>query len=111
MRILRYIIGFVFVLSLLCADAFFGQTMFNRWFYLFIGSCFFSMIQLAFGATNYDRFLSFKAASIALVGFCAILAVSLRKDIYIDIAIAWTLQSYMVSLFLSNYLEGGNLDD
>ncbi len=111
MKIFRYIIGLIAVLSLLGCDIYFGNTMLSRLFYLLIASCLFALLRLAIGATNHDRLLAFKAVSITLVGFCVILAIAQKKDLYIDIAIAWTLQSYIVSFFLSRYLGGGNTDD
>ena len=111
MRILRYVTGLLLVLLLLFADSYFGQTMFVRWFYLLTASCFFAVIRLAAGKTDPDRLLSFDAGSIALTGFCVILSVYSGKDIYMDIAIAWALQSYVVTLFLAKYLGMESIDD
>lgn len=111
MKIARYITGIILVLALLAADAALGKIMFSRWFYLLLGATLFAMIRLTIGASNHERLLSFRVISLALTGVCVILAVSLRKDIYIDIAVAWALQSYMVTLLLSKYLQGSRIDD
>jgi multicomponent Na+:H+ antiporter subunit F len=48
---------------------------------------------------------------IMIVGLCSILTVSTGRPWYIDIGIAWALQSFISSLALSKYLEGKNFDD
>ena len=111
MRLFRYILGFIFILALLAADAYFGQEMFSRWFYLLLASVFFAIVRLASGKTNPDRALAFKAAGMALTGFCVILSIDLKNDIYIEIAIAWVLQSFIATLFMGKYFGGEKTND
>ena len=110
-KILRYASGLLFVLLLLCADALIGREMFSRWFYIFAASLGFILLRLMVGPTNPDRALAFKAASVTVVGLCLALSVAVNNDIYADIAIAWALQSYLATLFLGKYFEGGRLYD
>ena len=111
MKILRYVTGSLIILVILACDAFFCQTLFLKWFYLLIAAVFFALLRLATASTNLDRMLSFKAARITLVGFCALLSVSLNREIYLDIAVAWALQSFFVTLLLAKYFEGEEIDD
>ena len=111
MKILRYIFGLLVVLGLLFADAAMGPTLFARWFYLFMAAGLFSLLRLLFAGTNPDRALAFTAANTALTGFCVILAISAREPVYMDIAIAWALQSYLVTLLLGKYFEGAGIYD
>lgn len=111
MKIFRYIIGFIFILALLAADAYFGQNMFSRWFYLLTASLFFAIVRLAAGAANPDRALAFKAAGMALTGFCVILSIAFKNDIYIEIAVAWALQSFIAVLFMGKYFGGEKSND
>jgi len=111
MKILRYIAGLTFMLALLAADVYIGQNMFSRWFYLLLAAVFFAIVRLMAGKTNPDRALAFKAASIALTGFCVILAIAFKNDIYIEIAIAWTLQSFIATLFMAKYFGGDYTND
>jgi multicomponent Na+:H+ antiporter subunit F len=48
---------------------------------------------------------------ILIVGFCAILSIPTGRDWYIDIAIAWALQSFIGALALAKYLEGRGFDE
>jgi len=42
---------------------------------------------------------------------CAILTISTGRSWYIDIGIAWALQSFISTLALSKYLEGRGFDE
>ena len=63
------------------------------------------------GPTAPDRAVAVDMLGILIVGFCAVLSVSTGRDWYIDIAIAWTLQSFIGIMALSKYLEGKDLDE
>jgi multisubunit Na+/H+ antiporter MnhF subunit len=45
------------------------------------------------------------------VGFCALLALTSAQGFLMDIAIAWTLQSYVAVLALAKYLEGKHFNE
>ena len=63
------------------------------------------------GPTAPDRAVAIDMLGILIVGFCAILSLSTGRDWYIDIGIAWTLQSFIGILALSKYLEGRDFDE
>ena len=63
------------------------------------------------GPTGADRLVAIDILGILIVGLCAILAISTGRSWYIDIGIAWALQSFISTLALSKYLEGRNFDD
>jgi multicomponent Na+:H+ antiporter subunit F len=46
-----------------------------------------------------------------IVGLCALLTISTDRSWYIDIGIAWALQSFISTLALSKYLEGKDFDE
>jgi multicomponent Na+:H+ antiporter subunit F len=48
---------------------------------------------------------------ILIVGFCAILGIPTGRDWYIDIGIAWALQSFISILALAKYLEGRRFEE
>jgi multicomponent Na+:H+ antiporter subunit F len=48
---------------------------------------------------------------ILIVGFCAILSIPTGRTWYIDIGIAWALQSFIGTIALAKYIEGRNLDE
>ena len=63
------------------------------------------------GPTAPDRAVAIDMLGILIVGFCAILSIATGRDWYIDIGIAWALQSFISILALGKYLEGRRFDE
>ena len=63
------------------------------------------------GPTAPDRAVAVDMLGILIVGFCAILSLSTGRDWYIDIGIAWALQSFIGIMALSKSMEGKDFDD
>jgi len=63
------------------------------------------------GPTSADRIVAIDILGIMIVGFCAILTISTNRSWYMDIGIAWALQSFISSLALSKHLEGKRFDE
>jgi multicomponent Na+:H+ antiporter subunit F len=63
------------------------------------------------GPTSADRILAIDILGILIVGLCAILTISTGRSWYLDIGIAWALQSFISTLALSKHLEGRSFDD
>lgn len=63
------------------------------------------------GPTAPDRIVGIDMFGILIVGFCVILTVSTGRSWYIDIGIAWALQSFISTLALAKYLEGRDFDE
>jgi multicomponent Na+:H+ antiporter subunit F len=90
-----------------------------KWQSPFLSRCFFilmlcfalCMIRLAQGPTPADRAVAVDTLGILIVGFCAILSIPTGRDWYLDIAIAWALQSFIGALALAKYLEGRGFDE
>ena len=62
------------------------------------------------GPTAADRIVAIDIFGILIVGFAAILSVATQRSWYVDIGIAWALQSFIGTLALSKYLEGRAFD-
>ena len=74
--------------------------------------CFaFCLFRLMLGPTPADRAVAVDTLGILIVGFCAILSIATGRGWYIDIAIAWALQSFIGALALAKYLEGRGFDE
>ncbi|MFA4842244.1 MAG: cation:proton antiporter [Candidatus Omnitrophota bacterium] len=74
--------------------------------------CFgFCLLRLMVGPTPADRAVAVDTLGILIVGFCALLSIATGRDWYIDIAIAWALQSFIGALALAKYLEGKGFDE
>ncbi len=63
------------------------------------------------GPTPADRVVAIDILGILVLGFCAILGIATGRDWYIDIGIAWALQSFISTLALAKYLEGRDFDE
>ncbi|UCD14857.1 MAG: cation:proton antiporter [Candidatus Omnitrophota bacterium] len=85
--------------------------LFARALYIFILSCFLCLLRICRGPTSADRIVAIDILGIMIVGLCAILSISTARTWYIDIGIAWALQSFISTLALSKYLEGKGFDE
>jgi len=87
-------------------EAFVGRVA----YILILGSvlCLYRLLR---GPTSADRIVAVDILGILIVGLCAVFCVSTGRDWYIDIGIAWALQSFIGSLALSKYLEGRAFDE
>jgi len=63
------------------------------------------------GPTPADRTVSVDILGILMVGFCAILSVATGKNLYMIVALSWSLLAFVGSLALAKYLEGRRFDD
>ena len=89
------------------------------WQSKFLSRCFFilmvcfaiCLLRLLRGPTPADRAVAVDTLGILIVGFCAVLSIPTGRDWYIDIAIAWALQSFIGALALAKYLEGKGFDE
>ena len=72
---------------------------------------FLCLFRILRGPTAVDRAVAIDMLGILIVGFCAILSLPTGRDWYIDIGIAWALQSFIGIMALSKYLEGKDLDE
>ncbi|MFC1501317.1 monovalent cation/H+ antiporter complex subunit F [Elusimicrobiota bacterium] len=111
MKTHRWILGLIFVLGFIAIDIVLPENMFLRWFYILLFSCFIVLLRLFIGPTACDRASAFKILSVIVIGFCGILTAVTGEDLYIDIAIAWTIQAFIGTIALAKYLEGKALDD
>jgi multicomponent Na+:H+ antiporter subunit F len=111
MKIVGWLLGLLFIASFVIVEALFSMSVYLRWFYPLLLSCFLALGRIARGPTPSDRAAAVKILGILFIGFCGVLAVTTRWDIYIDIAIAWAIQSFIGTLALAKYIEGKHFDD
>ncbi len=79
--------------------------------YILILACFLCLYRIYKGPTGADRVVAIDILGIMIAGLCAILTISTGRSWYIDIGIAWALQSFISTLALSKYLEGRGFDE
>lgn len=69
------------------------------------------LYRISRGPTAADRTVAVDILGVLIVGFCAILTISTGRSWYIDIGIAWALQSFIGALALAKYLEGRGFEE
>lgn len=122
MKILKWLIGTLTLLSIgaliivrplpflfypdLPYVAFLGRVL-----YIIILACILCLYRIWRGPTGADRIVAIDILGIMIIGLCAVLTISTGRSWYIDIGIAWALQSFISTLALSKYLEGKGFDE
>ncbi len=121
-RRIRYIIGAIVIVSVMAVILFRPLTILfcqelpyipflKRAFFVLLFSCMLCLYRIMKGPTPADRAVTIDMLGVLIVGFCAILGISTGRSWYIDIAIAWALQSFIATLALAKFLEGKSFDD
>ena len=122
MKMLRWFIGAVILIGLLALIIIRPFTflfypdlpyiaLLGRGLYIIVLACILCLFRIWRGPTGADRIVAIDILGIMIVGLCAILTISTGRSWYIDIGIAWALQSFISTLALSKYLEGRGFDE
>lgn len=112
MRFVRWLAGFAGLSALLVLIFGVLKVDMSSRLMLYLLFCFvLSMFRILKGPTAADRSVATDILGILVVGFCAILAIYTGRDWYMDIAIAWALQSFIGTLALAKFLEGRHFDE
>ena len=121
-RTVRYIIGLIVLLGILFLILFYTPKIFiypglaylgfaKRALFVLVLCSALCLFRVVKGPTPTDRIVSIDMFGILIVGFCAVLSISTGRGWYIDIGIAWALQSFISTLALAKYLEGRDFDE
>ena len=122
MKNIRWILGaiaLVAVITLIMVKPlqflFYGDLpylgFFGRALCIILLSCILSLYRIWKGPTGADRIVAIDILGIMIIGFCALLTITTKRSWYMDIGIAWALQSFISTLALSKYLEGKGFDE
>ena len=122
MRTIRWFIGAVILLGLVALIIirplpflFYPDLPYlnflGRALYIIILACILTLFRIWKGPTGADRIVAIDILGIMIVGLCAVLTISTGRSWYIDIGIAWALQSFISTLALSKYLEGKGFEE
>ena len=74
-------------------------------------SAFFCLFRIMRGPTASDRIVAIDMLGILIIGICCLLTITTERSWYIDIGIAWALQSFISTLALAKFLEGKDFDE
>lgn len=72
---------------------------------------FFCLFRVLRGPTSADRIAGMDMLGILIIGICALLSISTGRGWYMDIAIAWALQSFISTLAFTKFLGGKDFDE
>lgn len=119
MKRIRWFIGLLVILALAGVIIFCPVPSMLRWQSNFVARAFLWLLLSAAlclyrvlrGPTAPDRAVAIDMMGILIVGFCALLSLPTGRDWYIDIGIAWALQSFIGIMALAKHLEGKDFDE
>jgi len=122
MKTIKWIIGAIILLSVVGLiilkpmPCLFGSNLpfvgfLCRALYIIVLACVMCLYRIWKGPTGADRIVAIDILGIMIIGLCALLTISTKRSWYIDIGIAWALQSFISTLALSKYLEGRGFDE
>jgi multicomponent Na+:H+ antiporter subunit F len=122
MRMIRWLIGLFIIFGILALIGLYPikilfypdlpfVPLFTRGFFILLISCFLCLYRVLRGPTAPDRIVAIDILGILIVGVCALLCIPTGRSWYIDIGIAWALQSFIGALALAKYLEGRGFDE
>ncbi len=78
---------------------------------LLVFCTFLCLYRIGKGPTAPDRTVAMDIFGTLVVGFCAILSIMTKKDLYMNIGISWALVSFIGTIALAKYLEGRGFDE
>lgn len=122
MKLLRWLIGTIILLFIIgiiiykpFAVLFYPDLpfigLFKRSLLILLLCVIFCIYRVFRGPTPADRIVAIDILGILVVGVCAILGIPTGRSWYIDIGIAWALQSFIGTIALAKYLEGRDFDE
>lgn len=85
--------------------------VFGRGLYVIVLAALLCLYRVLRGPTAADRIVATDILGILIVGLCALLTITTGRSWYMDIGIAWALQSFITTLALSKFLEGRPFDE
>ena len=77
-----------------------------------VSACFlffmlFSFVRIGFGPTVADRVVALDTVNTLVVALMIVLGAAYNQVIFVDVAIIYALLSFVGTLYIARYLEGG----
>ncbi len=68
-----------------------------------------SLVRVIRGPTAPDRIVGIDTINTIIIGGMVVFGAAFQEVIYIDVAIVYALLSFISTLFIAKYLEGGDI--
>lgn len=65
-----------------------------------------SLYRLIKGSTNFDRVVSMDVINVCIIGILVTLAVINKSDLYLDVAIIYSILGFLETIVFAKFLEG-----
>ena len=111
MKIFKYIVFLVLFIIVVILNFTNKMDLMLRFLNPLIFCIVLCLYRITFGPTPADRAVAVDILGLIVVGICGLIAMFTKINFFIDIGIAWALQSFIGNMALSKYLEGRNLDE
>lgn len=112
MRILRWMLGLIVIITLLYINFFMLEMDFIVKLINVILFCSaFVLYRVIIGPSSADRIVAVDILGILIIGLLALTGIWYDQSFFLDIGLIWALMSFIASLAYSKILEGRNLDD
>jgi len=122
MKTSRYIIGLLAILTIFTLIIFSPLKiliyqhlpflwLLKRGINVILLCAFFCLFRVVRGPTSADRIAGMDMLGILIIGICALLSISTGRSWYMDIGIAWALQSFISTLAFTKFLGGKDFDE
>src|SRR6056297_3151971 len=113
MKTFKWFIGLIIIVTLFILNffVFFQEIDFSyKLINVLLFCSLFILMRVVKGPSVADRIVAIDILGVLIIGICALLSIALERSYYIDIGIAWGLQSFIDAMALAKFLEVRSLD-
>jgi multicomponent Na+:H+ antiporter subunit F len=111
MKIAKWAFSALLLAAFIVADIMQPFPLFLKWLFPVLLACALVIVRIGKGPTAADRAAALYILGLFFVTICGLIAVVLKRGLYMDIAIAWAIQVFIGTAVIAKFLEGRNLDD
>lgn len=111
MKYIKYILGLTFISVFVILNFLIKTDLILRFVNPMVLNLILCLYRIFLGPSPADRAVAVDILGLIVVGICGIITVFTKAGFFIDIAIAWALQSFIGNLALAKYLEGKKFDE
>lgn len=112
MKLRNWLLGLIIVLGCLLINFLFVSIpLVFKFINVLLFCILLLVVRVAVGPSIADHVVAVDILGIIIIGFCGLISIYTKSPHYLDIALAWALQSFIGTTALAKLLEGRHLDD